>query len=642
MMVTTTNRYAVNGFGCTLIATVCLLAGCGGDTASTEAAETTSTPQSTSDANPTSTDASTSAASDTVQPTSAGSNSDSDSEATTTGDTGPGTSTDPSTTSGASATTTSGSTSAGPGCGDGVIDGAEECDDGPANADDAACTAACTVNVCGDGKLYNTGEGSEACDDGADNGPGEACNAQCEANVCGDGDQGPDEQCDDGNMVNTDFCTEGCLVAFCGDGILGDFEDCDDGNAVDDDDCTNACVAGLPGSCRPSEIYGASGGFPAFTDPAYKNFLDKKVAVMTSNQQQDGWVLHVIDISGDPPPPNLNYNAPKYHNAAWQQNNIGKIFGLTLDSAGNIYVAPTTVYGANQSPATIKKIDSKTGLVSNFATLPNNGPAFGNINYDCVSETIYVSSHEDGRVYQIDMSGKVVSTYRHSDKSVTVGLPNDVGEPNGVFIPLGQRVWAVQSHAGRLYYSVWWEDTGRKNVNESNAIWSVGYKDETGVIDPMTAKLEFLAPAYNNQNYSNPVSDISFAATGWMLISQRSMNNDNQTTAHQSTTYEYQYMNGVWVLKGTTYLVGELVGSAAGGVDHDFEENGYVWMTGDALDFYTPNVVYGLQGTPHGGGDIKNSTLIDLDGEITQQDKTAMGDVELPIPGDVPPVPEPQ
>jgi hypothetical protein len=71
------------------------------------------------------------------------------------------------------------------------------------------------------------------------------------------------------------------------------------------------------------------------------------------------------------------------------------------------------------------------------------------------------------------------------------------------------------------------------------------------------------------------------------------------------------------VPKGTTYIVGELPGSAAGGVDHDFEENGYVWMTGDALDFYTPDVVYGLQGTPHGGGDIMNSTLIDMDDELT-------------------------
>ena len=43
----------------------------------------------------------------------------------------------------------------------------------------------------------------------------------------------------------------------------------------------------------------------------------------------------------------------------------------------------------------------------------------------------------------------------------------------------------------------------------------------------------------------------------------------------------------------------------------------------------------------HGGGSIENSTLIDLDGEITNQDKTALGDVEIPIPGDAKPVPPP-
>ncbi|MBA3547357.1 MAG: DUF4215 domain-containing protein [Nannocystis sp.] len=640
------NRRLVNGFGCTLVTAsvtmVGLLGGCGSDTSSTESsAGATTTSSGASTGNATNGQATTTAASE-VDPTTGGGNSASDgSSSTAPGTTGP----DPgTTTTGEPGTTTTGGTGTGPGpgCGNGVLDADEQCDDGAANADNAACTTSCLSNVCGDGKLFDTGEGAEECDDGAANGPGKACNAECKPNICGDGDPGPGEECDDGNAIDSDACLTGCKAAFCGDGILGPGEACDDGNPVDDDDCTNTCVIGLPGSCRPSEIFGASGGFPAFTDPAYKNFLDKKIAVMTSNSQQDGWVLHVIDISGAPPPPNLNYNAPKYHNPAWQQATIGKVFGLTLDSAGNIYVAPTTVYGGNASPATIKKIDSKTGLVSNFATLPNNGPAFGNLNYDCVSETIYVSNHEDGRIYQVDMGGQIVSTYRHSDKNVTMGAAKDVGEPNGVFIPLGQRVWAVQSHAGRLYYSVWTEDTGRKHAVDSNSIWSVGYKDESGVVDPATAKLEFLLPAYNNQNYSNPVSDISFAATGWMLISQRSMNGDIQTTAHQSTTYEYQYMNGVWVLKGTTYLVGELVGSAAGGVDHDFEEKGYVWMTGDALDFYTPNVVYGLQGTPHGGGDITNSTLIDLDGEITQQDKTAMGDVELPIPGDVPPVPEPQ
>jgi hypothetical protein len=137
------------------------------------------------------------------------------------------------------------------------------------------------------------------------------------------------------------------------------------------------------------------------------------------------------------------------------------------------------------------------------------------------------------------------------------------------------------------------------------------------------------------------VSDLSFAATGWMLAAERTMYGDTQTVAHQSTTYELQQMMGTWVVQGTTYVVGELPNSSAGGVDHDFEEGGYVWMSGDALDFNSPNVVYGVQGTPYGGGDITNSTLIDHDGEITQQDKHTLGDCELPIPGDAMPPPPP-
>jgi hypothetical protein len=387
-----------------------------------------------------------------------------------------------------------------------------------------------------------------------------------------------------------------------------------------------------PGSCRSSEIYGASGNFPVFEDPAYADFLDKTVAIITHNNWDgppNNYSLTIVDISGDPPPPNLNYLAPLYHRPEWTlTGQLGKNFGLTLDSAGNIYLAATTVWGANQTPGQIKKIDAITGEITVFATLPNNGPAFGNINYDCVSETFYVSNHEDGRIYQLDMDGDVVSTYDHETGDVTIGPANEPGEPNGAFATLGQRPWAVQSHAGRLYYSIW-------ASGGSNAVWSVAYEGNNGIPDPGTAKMEFLQG-------TQPISDISFAHNGWMLVAQRSMSGDMSTGAHQSTTFEYDYVNGDWVSQGTTYIVGELLPySAAGGVDHDFVENGYVWMTGDALDFYTPNCVYGLQGTPYGGGGIEVSTLIDLDHEIQGQDKTVYGDVELPIPGDVNPVPPP-
>jgi len=403
-----------------------------------------------------------------------------------------------------------------------------------------------------------------------------------------------------------------------------------------------AGVGPLIGSCRASEIYGAAGGFPEFTDPAYDDFLDRTVAIVTHGPQFPLTnVLTILDISGEPPPPNANYNAPKYSQPHWDQTNLGRIFGITLDSYGNIYVAATSVYGANPTPNVIRRIDAETGAITDFATLPNNGPAFGNLNYDCVSETIYVSNHEDGRIYQVDMSGDIVSTYHHATGDVTLGAPNDPGEPNGVFSPLGERVWAVQSHFGRLYYSVWVEHSQSVDPNRDNEVWSVAYADDNGVPDPTTAQKEFDVPK-NDATLSIPVSDLGFAHDGWMLIAQRSMYGDSQTSAHQSTTYDFAFMNGAWVSQGTNYVVGELLPySAAGGVDHDFVEEGYVWMTGDALDFYTPEVVYGLQGTPYGGGGVETSTLIDLDGEVTQQDKTVYGDIELPIPGDVAPVPPP-
>ena len=397
------------------------------------------------------------------------------------------------------------------------------------------------------------------------------------------------------------------------------------------------------GSCRPSEIYGAAGGFPAFTDPAYASFRDRAVAIVSHHStDMSPYALTIVDISGAPPPANLNYLAPRYNHPSWTMDSLGLIFGITLDSDGNIYVAATTVYGPNANPSVIKRIDSVTGEITVFATLPSSGPGLGNLNYDCVSQTIYVSNFEDGRIYQLDMTGAIVSTFHHASASVTLGPPSDPAEPDGVFAPLGQRPWAVQSNSGRLYYSMWVENSFGADPNRDNEVWSVAY-DKDGVIDPTTDKLEFSLPQIQNSpGASVPVSDISFAQTGWMLVAQRTMAGDNQTSAHQSTTFEYDYQNGTWVSQGTTYIVGELLPySAAGGVDHDFDPNGYVWMTGDALDFGTPDVVYGLQGTPYGGGGVEVSTLIDLDGDVGGQDKTLYGDVELPIPGDASPVPPP-
>lgn len=123
-------------------------------------------------------------------------------------------------------------------CGDGEVNGREECDDGNVNNADE-CTNTCTLPICGDGVL----QGDEECDDGNTN-ENDPCTNSCTNAVCGDGVvfEGL-EACDDGNDDNTDACTDQCQSTGCGDGIVQAGEACDDGNQDDNDGCSNDCVA---------------------------------------------------------------------------------------------------------------------------------------------------------------------------------------------------------------------------------------------------------------------------------------------------------------------------------------------------------------------------------------------------------------
>ncbi|RMG99262.1 MAG: DUF4215 domain-containing protein [Deltaproteobacteria bacterium] len=60
--------------------------------------------------------------------------------------------------------------------------------------------------------------------------PGLSCvDGVCSMPVCGDGIVQPGEECDDGNMDETDMCRNDCTAASCGDGIVQVGEECDDG-----------------------------------------------------------------------------------------------------------------------------------------------------------------------------------------------------------------------------------------------------------------------------------------------------------------------------------------------------------------------------------------------------------------------------
>jgi len=89
---------------------------------------------------------------------------------------------------------------------------------------------------------------------------GDVLNKKCVSGVpvtCGNKKVDEEEECDDGNLIETDTCGMDCKKTKCGDGVKqepngqGDTEECDDGNVENQDACSNDCKTkvqcGLPG-----------------------------------------------------------------------------------------------------------------------------------------------------------------------------------------------------------------------------------------------------------------------------------------------------------------------------------------------------------------------------------------------------------
>jgi len=114
-------------------------------------------------------------------------------------------------------------------CGNGSLEGTEECDDGNLSTNDG-CNNDCSFTcVAGDPKR-------DKCDDGNPCNGVEACGTD---HACAAGTPlGNGDDCGSGKI-----CVGGnCVDPSCGDGITSASEECDDGNATDGDGCDGTCA----------------------------------------------------------------------------------------------------------------------------------------------------------------------------------------------------------------------------------------------------------------------------------------------------------------------------------------------------------------------------------------------------------------
>ncbi|MBZ5709710.1 DUF4215 domain-containing protein [Nannocystis pusilla] len=287
-----------------------------------------------------------------------------------------------------------------PVCGDGHVGPGESCDDGNASSTDA-CLATCVPAACGDGFVH---QGVEQCDLGAGNGPGAACKANCTANVCGDGEEGPGEECDDGNLVDGDGCSSTCLKPT---GSL----DCADLQASE-----------------PIILEQFNGGGPVEYPPTAMTWRDELVLANARPGPADTCNIHWErrDASGQlvAPPVDIAMSTPSDHYTCQMVGDLGwdhvrqrYIFIHPQGKSGNIRNTPVAITPAGElvwvGSGEHRPGRSYSGVVSQLRVVDDKVFVLGH--YDAVNldgPAVYVYSAVDGKFLAKTVS--VDSGWTHS------------------------------------------------------------------------------------------------------------------------------------------------------------------------------------------------------------------------------------
>lgn len=331
----------------------------------------------------------------------------------------------------------------------------------------------------------------------------------------------------------------------------------------------------------------------------------------------------------------------------WNANDIGQIFGITIDNNENVYLASSDIYfsvgrgdvpSTSTNTATIYQCNPGSGFTAvPFITLPSTNDALndiGNIAYDKVNDQIFATNLEDGKIYRISIStATILETYDPwTDDSLDV-------TPIGI-VEQDERIWAIgvnyESGNVKVYFP--------RVTSSSRSMYSITLQNDGSF--PTAANSEVIEFA-NISGAEDIISDIAFSGNSdEMILTEKG-------GPHSAKTMSYSKI-GAWSFN-KDYFVGDGASglNSSGGVDFAYTEidedisavcDEFFWNSGNLMSARNSNLnaeglVYGIQGISYSGNNPSTDPAptanqdtdlyIDFDGSGSWNIKGAIGDVEV-------------
>lgn len=310
-----------------------------------------------------------------------------------------------------------------------------------------------------------------------------------------------------------------------------------------------------------------------------------------NNNNPTGAVLQILDASNtsnipsqlngnrytwtkNSPPQNLSsVKSSWYKDPSWTVVNLGRVFGLTLDNDGNIYVSNTSIYTGETilKHDCVYKIEGQNS--SNYGTITkiydfspstdHSNLGLGNIKIFYIGSVKFmaVTCWEDGKIHILkEPSGG--GFWTHIDEYDPNFNDSTTSYPYGIAL----RKSRTNSSAYEVFFGEYNSANTGPNCNlfkvEINSSGSqVGHfiSGSESQINNITIPIRPVNFSQNNGNNGNgwgtvcnansaiPISDISFSSDGnKMVIAQQQLATSQDYQAHNAGVFEFIENSGVW------------------------------------------------------------------------------------------------